>query len=303
MSDFKKRSRSMARDVFWQDRDRDAYECTDCSRTGDEVAGSFEVHHKDGNPYNNNPENLVGLCKACHALREDRRPSKDSLRRIMQQFQNGQHDTTVTDDQLFLGVEEIVKSLPTRSVGLYASNSGQINLAEKLGYDSENHALSEQPRTRREAAVFHAGFNAALGKIWEDAIEPVRDEAQDRAECALCGTSDEHLHVEPTARYGELDDRLPFCGDCVKGPLFDELEGEHASFDDVAEKMWSLVDEHASRDGSEGEDLRKCEHCGGDRENQVHVKHDDGTRTPLCRRCSLKHAFGQGKTQTETLVD
>jgi len=302
MSDFKKRSRSMVRDVFWQDRDREGYECTDCGRGAGEVSGSFEVHHKDGNPYNNNPENLVGLCKACHALREDRRPSKDSLRRIMEQFQKGQHDTTVTDDQLFLGVEEIVKSLPTGSVGMYASNSGQINLAEKLGYESEYHALSEQPRTRREAAIFQAGFDAALKKVWEDAIEPVADEAQDRAECALCG-SDSRVHVQPDATYGELDDRLPFCKECSEGPLFDELESGHISFDDVAKKMWSLVNQQASSDGTEGDSLKKCEMCGKERENQVHVIHDDGTQTPICRRCGVKHAFGQGKSQTETLVD
>lgn len=290
MSDFKKRSRSMARDVFWQDRDRDGYECTDCGRGADEVAGSFEVHHKDGNPYNNNPENLVGLCKACHALREDRRPSKDSLRRIMEQFQKGQHDATVTDDQLFLGVEEIVKSLPTGSVGMYTSESGQINLAEKLGYDSEYHALSEQPRTRREAAIFQAGFDAALKKIWEDAIEPVADEAQDRAECALCG-SDSHVHVQPDATYGDLDDRLPFCKDCSGGPLFDELESGHTSFDDVAEKMWSLVEisEKVTRQEKQSDiPLSECcDVCGEKRENDVYANMEDGSRKPLCRSCAI----------------
>lgn len=28
----------------------------------------IDVHHKDGNPLNNNPENLMWLCRSCHAL-------------------------------------------------------------------------------------------------------------------------------------------------------------------------------------------------------------------------------------------
>jgi len=210
----------------------------------------------------------------------------------MNQFQDGQHDTTVTDDQLFLGVEEIKKSLPSRPVGLYASNSGQINLAEKLGYDSEYHALSERPRTRREAAIFQAGFDAALKKVWQDAIEPVVDEAQDRAECALCGDSDSHLNVQPDATYRDIDDRLPFCMECEQGQLFDELEGGHISFDDVAEKMWSLVEREEiegnkrDRTGVSSEDL--CDCCGKEREHNTIANMKSGKKKPVCRSCALQ---------------
>ena len=40
---------------------RDLTICEMCGRTG-----KMQIHHKDGNPFNNNLENLVILCKECH---------------------------------------------------------------------------------------------------------------------------------------------------------------------------------------------------------------------------------------------
>ena len=37
--------------------------------------GYTEVHHRDENPMNNSPENLVRLCKSCHAKQHRSRPS------------------------------------------------------------------------------------------------------------------------------------------------------------------------------------------------------------------------------------
>ena len=42
--------------------------CAICGKTG-----YTEVHHKDENPLNNSPENLVRLCKSCHAKQHRKR--------------------------------------------------------------------------------------------------------------------------------------------------------------------------------------------------------------------------------------
>ena len=44
--------------------------CAICGREG-----YTEVHHKDENPFNNSPENLVRLCKSCHAKQHRKKSS------------------------------------------------------------------------------------------------------------------------------------------------------------------------------------------------------------------------------------
>jgi len=46
--------------------------CVQCGYNG--TSRRIEVHHRDGNPYNNQPENLEVLCRACHGLRHRIRP-------------------------------------------------------------------------------------------------------------------------------------------------------------------------------------------------------------------------------------
>lgn len=93
MSNYKDRSRRLARESYWDDKDRDAYECPDCGRSQDEICGGFEVHHKNGEPLDNRPENRVGLCRLCHNLREDKKPSKRQIRNL-----RGQARKKPTDD-------------------------------------------------------------------------------------------------------------------------------------------------------------------------------------------------------------
>ena len=57
--------RQPARDFFWDQHDAGSYRCPGCGR-GRESAGSFHVHHLDGDKQNNDPNNLVGLCPRCH---------------------------------------------------------------------------------------------------------------------------------------------------------------------------------------------------------------------------------------------
>ena len=42
--------------------------CQDCLEKG-KVTPAKEVHHNDGNPRNNTPENLKSLCHSCHSRR------------------------------------------------------------------------------------------------------------------------------------------------------------------------------------------------------------------------------------------
>lgn len=75
-------SRKLARDLFWNEHDKTVYRCPDCARGESEIAGSFEVHHKNGEPFDNRPENHVGLCGLCHKLREDKKPSLREIRNL-----------------------------------------------------------------------------------------------------------------------------------------------------------------------------------------------------------------------------
>ncbi|PYE51050.1 HNH endonuclease [Deinococcus yavapaiensis] len=46
-------------------RKRDGHACQACGRTQAE-AGTLHVHHIDYDKYNNNPMNLIALCRVCH---------------------------------------------------------------------------------------------------------------------------------------------------------------------------------------------------------------------------------------------
>ena len=61
-------SRTKAREKYWSLHDYEGYECPDCGRGLDRV-DRFEVHHIDENPFNNDDDNLIGLCRRCHVWR------------------------------------------------------------------------------------------------------------------------------------------------------------------------------------------------------------------------------------------
>ena len=48
-------------------RKRDNYICQECNFTEEELGYSLSIHHIDYNKDNNNPNNLISLCKSCHA--------------------------------------------------------------------------------------------------------------------------------------------------------------------------------------------------------------------------------------------
>ena len=47
--------------------DRDGWQCQRCGRYG-----RMEIHHVDGDPSNNTPDNLRTLCRGCHLLHHAR---------------------------------------------------------------------------------------------------------------------------------------------------------------------------------------------------------------------------------------
>lgn len=57
--------REEARRRYWQQRSKRGWRCPGCGRSRSEVE-RVDVHHRDGNPNNNDPDNLVALCKRCH---------------------------------------------------------------------------------------------------------------------------------------------------------------------------------------------------------------------------------------------
>lgn len=82
MSRYDDRSRKLARQRYWNEHNKDTYQCPDCGRRRDEIVGEFQVHHKSGNPHDNRLEKLVGLCGYCHRVREGKKPSLKRLRGI-----------------------------------------------------------------------------------------------------------------------------------------------------------------------------------------------------------------------------
>ena len=85
----KDKHRRLAREMFWNDHDRETYECPDCGRAESESAGRFEVHHSNGSPLDNREENRVALCRLCHCLREDRKPPIEEIRKLRDQVDRG----------------------------------------------------------------------------------------------------------------------------------------------------------------------------------------------------------------------
>lgn len=71
-------SRTYAAEWWWANHDKDTYECPDCGRSLPR-AGEFDVHHIDEDPTNNDPENLIALCRRCHVWRHHNGPTLKGL--------------------------------------------------------------------------------------------------------------------------------------------------------------------------------------------------------------------------------
>jgi len=85
MSSQKKRERTKGRAKFWSEHDKRTYECPDCGRRETQLRTGFEVHHINGDPGDNSIKNLVGLCRPCHNLRENKKPSVTEIELMQEQ--------------------------------------------------------------------------------------------------------------------------------------------------------------------------------------------------------------------------
>jgi len=92
MTTQKQNSRREARELFWSNHSHEDYRCPDCGRKAAEISGSFEVHHKDGDPLNNDLGNLVAVCRVCHSIREERPVPRDSLRNLLEKASDGREE-------------------------------------------------------------------------------------------------------------------------------------------------------------------------------------------------------------------
>lgn len=50
-----------------QIRERDNFVCQECHQTAEQLGRVLDVHHIDYDKKNNSPENLISLCRSCHA--------------------------------------------------------------------------------------------------------------------------------------------------------------------------------------------------------------------------------------------
>lgn len=276
MSNYKKRTRKMARNIFWDSHDKESYSCADCDRCLEEISGTFEVHHIDGNPYNNDPENLVGLCKACHAIREDRKPGNDSIRKILDQFSGGKASGD-RDQTAFLVAAEILEGFHT---------IGPVQ-ARKLGF--EHKEFDElKPQTRREAAIFQKGREALCEDMYETTISKHIDELKSDLECASCGTTKGGFEVLPHPEFGDLDDRHAFCSDCAK----DIIESSDGTYTSILESMLEVLHKNKTKTG-------ECLNCK--KEDPLHeVALQDGSIAEICEDCTeddwvKKWVIGRGE--------
>lgn len=62
-----KKSNSPHRKPWQYSKYRKSY-CEYCGKKELETKLTFVVHHRDGNPTNDNPDNLITLCHSCHKL-------------------------------------------------------------------------------------------------------------------------------------------------------------------------------------------------------------------------------------------
>jgi len=54
-------------DLKEQIRKRDKYKCQECGHIQKQLKDKLNIHHIDYNKKNNIPENLISLCRSCHA--------------------------------------------------------------------------------------------------------------------------------------------------------------------------------------------------------------------------------------------
>jgi hypothetical protein len=158
----KNKSREIARNRYWSKHEKQTYRCPDCDRSVDEIKGTFEVHHKNGSAYDNRMQNLIGLCGLCHALREDKKPSKDEIRQLVSSLSSSPDESTDAS------AAEVLDAAVGYLSEWYETHKQTKNVEwaqESLDISSGWGPTDANPKTEREVLMYHAGAERILRKF------------------------------------------------------------------------------------------------------------------------------------------
>ena len=280
----KDRHRKLARERFWSEHRKEAYDCPDCGRGMDEIHRTFEVHHINGDPHDNSLENLIAVCRFCHAVREGRKPGSKELQNFLKSRAVSESDKQTG---AYIAYEEVESAMshihpPTR-YNRGAKSLGRA-LCKQFGFESNSELLEFTPRTRREAAAMLVGRYHACVEA-HDYLSNRRSSVLNDISCQECG-AEENLCVLPDrgAIY-ELGERKVLCGDCgqdfIEKSGHKDCEHNYADFErgDAGAPVAKCQDcgfawEHP--------DNAICERCGGIREHKASIGDE-----LVCGECSI----------------
>jgi hypothetical protein len=152
----KSESRKIARERYWSEHDRQTYHCPDCGRPSDKIEGTFEVHHKNGSAYDNRMNNLIGLCGLCHALREDKHPSKDRVRTLVE---SKRPSGGVQPKGDAADAAAVLDEYEDRLMEWFTENEEKqmMQLKDTLDIDGDIPVDRLQPQTEHEIMVYYHG--------------------------------------------------------------------------------------------------------------------------------------------------
>jgi hypothetical protein len=138
--------------------DHESYKCPDCGR-GHERVYRFEVHHKDSDPTNNDPKNLIALCNRCHQWRHSERGARLSgldVREWKEAFLNPEQ--SIGDIMVYDGSERSESTADSREVRTDGgTDAGQRDALAELPADFET-----WPRHRQAQHIAASRYRGPL---------------------------------------------------------------------------------------------------------------------------------------------
>lgn len=137
-----KNLRHKARKRYWSEYDKDGYECPDCGRRVSDLRTGFEVHHIDGDVENSELDNLIGLCRPCHNLREGKKPSVNEISLMRDQI----------EEQGAFG----------RTTPLVESNEAASKVYQEHKKANQPHMILKRIKRRKYVSI-HIDFTSAKG--------------------------------------------------------------------------------------------------------------------------------------------
>jgi hypothetical protein len=123
-------------------------------------------------------DNLIGLCGLCHALREDKHPSKKRVRRLVER--KGANNAVKGTDQ-DINVAAVLSEFEERMLEWFEENQEKqmSRLRDSLDIDGEIPDRRMQPQTRREVMVHHSASERMLETVLEISEAVMKDATED----------------------------------------------------------------------------------------------------------------------------